>query len=331
MKNQFDFDLERIIAIIKEKHFKTVGLQFPEGFKRQAFSISEMLEEETGAGILISGNPCFGACDIDTTLSGKVDVMFHFGHSKMGNLKNVVFIETRSNVDVLPCVKTALPLLKTNKIGLITTVQHIHKLEEISGFLLENGKKGIAGKGDLRVNYPGQVLGCNFTAAHIDCEEYLYIGSGIFHPLGVAIATGKRVVAADPYLNQAAEVSPEKFLRKRSGYIAKSMDAKVFGIIVSSKSGQNRIDLARKLAQIGKEHGKKTQIIMMDLVTPDQLLAFKVDAYVNTACPRITIDDAERFHVPVLTPQEFEIVLGERKWESLVMDEILEDEMHELL
>ncbi|HEY6585742.1 MAG TPA: diphthamide biosynthesis enzyme Dph2 [Candidatus Methanoperedens sp.] len=331
MKNQFDFDLERIINIIKEKHFKTVGLQFPEGFKRQAFSISEILEERTGAGILISGNPCFGACDIDTTLSGKVEVMFHFGHSKMGNFDNVVFIETRSNVDILPCVKTALPLLTTNKIGLITTVQHIHKLEEISGFLLEHGKKGIMGKGDLRVSYPGQVLGCNFTAARVDCDEYLYIGSGIFHPLGVAIAPGKRVVAADPYLNLAIEVSPEKFLRKRSGYIAKSMDAKIFGIIVSSKSGQNRIDLAKKLAQIAREHGKKAQIIIMDLVTPEQLLAFKVDAYVNTACPRITIDDSERFHVPVLTPQEFEIVLGERMWDALVMDEILEDKMQELL
>ncbi|CAG0971067.1 hypothetical protein METP3_01492 [Methanosarcinales archaeon] len=331
MKNQFDFDLERIINIIKEKHFKTVGLQFPEGFKRQAFSISQMLEERTGAGILISGNPCFGACDIDTTLSGKVDVMFHFGHSKMGNFDNVVFIETRSNVDVLPCVKTALPLLAANKIGLITTVQHIHKLDEISSFLREIGMEGVSGKGDLRVSYPGQVLGCNFTAARVDCDEYLYIGSGIFHPLGVAIATGKRVVAADPYLNKAIEVSPEKFLRKRSGYIAKSMDAKVFGIIVSSKSGQNRIDLAKKLAQIAGEHGKKAQIIIMDLVTPEQLLAFKVDAYVNTACPRITIDDAERFHVPVLTPQEFEIVLGERMWDALVMDEILEDKMQELL
>lgn len=327
MKNQFDFDPGRIKEIIKKKHCKTVGLQFPEGFKRRAIMIASELEEDTGSDIIISGNPCFGACDIDTTLLGKVDVMFHFGHSKMGNFENVVFIEARSNVDVMQCVKIALPLFKTKNIGLITTVQHIHKLEEIAQFLDENGKKGISGKGDMRVSYPGQVLGCNFTAARIDCEEYLYIGSGIFHPLGVAIATGKRVVAADPYINQAIEVSPEKFMRKRSGYIAKSMDATVFGIIVSSKSGQNRIDLARKLSEMARRHGKKTQIIMMDLVTPEQLLAFKVDAYVNTACPRITIDDAERFHVPVLSPSEFEIVIGEKKWDSLEMDEILGDDV----
>ncbi len=327
MKNRFDFDIGRIKAIIKEKHCKTVGLQFPEGFKRQAFKIAEELEDDTGSNIIISGNPCFGACDIDTTLAGKVDIMFHFGHSKMGKFENVVFIEARSDVDVLQCVKIALPLFKTKNIGLITTVQHIHKLEEAAKFLDENGKKGIKGKGDLRISYPGQVLGCNFTAARLECEEYLYIGSGIFHPLGVAIATGKRVVAADPYMNKAIEVFTEKFMRKRSGYIAESMDAKVFGIIVSSKSGQNRMNLARKLSGIARMHGKKVQIIMIDLVTPEQLLAFKVDAYVNTACPRITIDDAERFHVPVLTPGEFEIVLGERKWDSLEMDEILGDEV----
>jgi 2-(3-amino-3-carboxypropyl)histidine synthase len=327
--SEFDFDLNRIIDTIKSKKYKTIGLQFPEGFKRKAVNIAKELENETGAGIIISGNPCFGACDIDTALAGKVDIMFHFGHSKMGKFDNVVFIEVRSNADVLPCIKLALPLLITTKIGLITTVQHIHKLGEVTNFLHENGIEAIPGKGDKRVSYPGQVLGCNFTAAHIDREEYLYIGSGIFHPLGVAIATGKIVVAADPYMNTAMVVSPEKFLRKRSGYIAKAMEEKVFGIIVSTKSGQNRIELANRLAGIAKNHGKYAYLIMMDLVTPDQLLAFKVDAYVNTACPRITIDDAERFHVPILTPQEFEIVIGERKWDDLKMDEILENDVQE--
>lgn len=322
---QFDFDLERIFKIIKEKNCKTAGLQFPEGLKRQAVNVAKEIEEKTNAGVIISGNPCFGACDVDTILAGMVDMLFHFGHAAMGEYDNVVFIEARSNIDVLPTVKTALPLLQTDRIGIITTVQHIHKLEEVSSFLKENGKEAVIGSGDARVKYPGQVLGCNFTAARIDCGEILYIGGGLFHPLGVAIATKKKVIAADPYLNRAVEVSPEKFLRQRSGYIARSIDAKVFGMIVSSKSGQGRIKLAQRLADVAKRHGLAAYIIMMDLVTPDQLLAFKVDAYVNTACPRITIDDAGRFHVPVLTPQEFEIVLGERKWEALEMDEILED------
>lgn len=322
---QFDFDLERVFKIITDKNCKKIGLQFPEGFKRRAIDIARNIEQKTQASVIISGNPCFGACDIDTFLAGSVDILFHFGHAGMGNYDNVVFIESRSNIDTLPAVKIALPMLKTRRIGIITTVQHVHKLKEISRFLRENGKEPVIGKGGLRVSYPGQVIGCNFTAARVDCEEYLYVGSGFFHPLGVTIATGKRTIAADPYLNKAVEVSAEKFLRKRGGYIAKSMDARVFGIIVSTKSGQNRMKLARRLEEIANKHGIEAHIIIMDLVTPEQLLAFKVDAYVNTACPRITIDDAERFHVPVLTPQEFEVVLGERKWEALEMDEILEE------
>jgi len=322
---QFDLDLGRVIGIIKDRNCKTVGLQFPEGLKRRAPGIAGDIEEKTGAHVIISGNPCFGACDIDTILAGRVDALFHFGHAGMGKYDNVVFIEARSNVDVVPAVMKAIPLLKNGKVGLITTVQHVHKLDEVCAVLKEHGKECVIGTGDGRVAYPGQVLGCNFTAARVDCEEILYLGSGIFHPLGVAIATGKKVIAADPYMNQAVEVAPEKFLRKRGGYIARAMDAAVFGIIVSTKSGQNRMELAMRLKALAEKHGKKGFIIEMELVIPEQLLAFRADAYVNTACPRITIDDAERFHAPVLTPQEFESALGERGIEDIEMDEIFQD------
>jgi 2-(3-amino-3-carboxypropyl)histidine synthase len=322
---QFDLGMERVISIIKEGNCKKVGIQLPEGLKRQAPGIVLEIEENTGADVVISGNPCFGACDIDTVLVERVDILFHFGHAGMGKHDKVVFIEARSKVDLVPVVRKAIALLKTGRIGLITTVQHVHKLDEVCAVLKEHGKEGVIGKGDMRVAYPGQVLGCNFTASRVDCEEILYIGNGFFHPLGVAIATGKRVIAADPYLNQVVEVVPEKFQRKRGGYIAKAMDADVFGIIVSTKSGQNRMELALELKALAQKHGKKCFIIEMDLVTPEQLLAFHADSYVNTACPRITIDDAERFHVPVLTPQEFECALGERGCENIVMDEIVQD------
>lgn len=322
---RFDIDMERVINIIKDRNCKTIGLQFPEGLKRRAHGLAEEIEKKTMASVIISGNPCFGACDIDTVLAARVDLLFHFGHAGMGKHDNVVFIEARSNVDVIPVVRKAISFLKTGRIGLITTVQHVHKMDEVCRVLKENGKECIIGRGDERVAYQGQVLGCNFKAARVDCEELLYVGSGFFHPLGVAIATGKRVIAADPYLDQAVEVAPEKFQRKRGGYIAKAMDAEVFGIIVSTKSGQNRMELALCLKALAQKHGMKCFMIEMDLVTPDQLLAFRADAYVNTACPRITIDDAERFHAPVLTPQEFESALGDRGIEDIEMDEIFQD------
>ncbi len=59
-----------------------------------------------------------------------------------------------------------------------------------------------------------------------------------------------------------------------------------------------------------------------DMITPESLAPFRMDAFVNTACPRIAIDNTAAFPVPVLTPVEFEVVIGARKWDDLVFDEI---------
>jgi 2-(3-amino-3-carboxypropyl)histidine synthase len=109
-------------------------------------------------------------------------------------------------------------------------------------------------------------------------------------------------------------------LRKRFAKIENSKTAQKFGILVSIKPGQNRKDLALKLKKLCEEKGKEAQIIVSDFIGPDKLLGFDVDAYVNTACPRIAIDDAGNYDKPMLTPEELEIVLGVRKWENYKLD-----------
>ncbi|MGP8322290.1 MAG: diphthamide biosynthesis enzyme Dph2 [Methanosarcinaceae archaeon] len=324
----FDFRIGHIIGIIIKSGAKVVGLQFPEGFKRLGPGISLEIEEATGASTIISGNPCFGACDIDAALVDSVDLMFHFGHAELDDTKlseNVYFIEARSNANISDVTEKALLKLRGRHIGLITTVQHVHKLGEVQEILERGGKKCVIGEGDSKIVYPGQVLGCNFSAARFkdpECDEYLYIGSGEFHPLGVSLATKKPVVIADPFINEVREAGNSRILRQRSAVVAKSLDATVFGILVSTKNGQNRMDLAIILKGLAKKHGMDAHILSMDMITPGQLLQFKVDAFVNTACPRLAVDEVGRFHAPVLTPQEFAIVLGENTWEELVFDEI---------
>lgn len=329
MNEAFDLKPDYIINVIKKTGAKFVGFQFPEGLKRKGPELAKKVEEATGAEIIISGDPCYGACDLDRTLLEQVDILFHFGHAELEDTKlseKVYFIETRSAIDIRPIVEKAVPELKGQIIGLITTVQHAHKLPDACAVLKANGKTCVIGRGDSRLAYPGQVLGCNFSAARDEvCNEYLYIGSGDFHPLGVALSTKKRVLAADPFSGEVREVDSSRILRQRSAVIAKSLDAEAFGIIVSSKNGQERLELASSLKALAKKHGKEAYLILIDLVTPDQLLQFKVDAFVNTACPRLAIDEVGRFPSPMLTPQEFEIVLGEREWENLVLDEITEE------
>lgn len=319
----FEFELGRVIATIEEKGAKKIGLQFPDGLRRSVLQMAKKIEERTGAIVLISGDHCHGACDVDEFLRREVDILFHFGHAEIEPMDKVTFIEVRSNAEVIPVLEQALKLLKGKKVGLITTVQHVHKLGEARDFLTKHGKTCIIGKGDSRIKHDGQILGCNFSAARIDVDEFIYIGSGNFHPFGVTLATSKRVIIADPMSNEVREVELGPILRQRHTIIAKALDAKTFGIIVSTKSAQTRMELAMKLQKNALRKGLEAHLISMDEVTPERLDSFKADAFVNTACPRIAIDDAALFKTPMLTPIEFEIVLGERDWSGIKFDEML--------
>src|SRR5271157_666800 len=311
------FDLLKILDVIKARNARTAGLQFPEGLKRQAPALAREIEEKSGALVIISGDPCYGACDIDEGLLDMVDVLFHFGHSRLSDDDRIVFMEYYHEVDVDRAVINALPLLG-RKVGVVTTVQHIHKLNEITRILMSADKEPIVAEGDSRIAYPGQVLGCNFSAVPGDVDSILYVGSGNFHPMGMKLANKVPVVAADPFTGEARLVDVDKVMKQRYAVMAKAMDAKKWGIIIGMKSGQQRLELAKHL----KELAGDAVLISIKEVTPERLLAFKVDAFVSTACPRIAIDEVGRFPAPVLTPVEFEMIKGLRKWEDLAFDEI---------
>jgi 2-(3-amino-3-carboxypropyl)histidine synthase len=311
------FDVANIIDIIKARNARTVGLQFPEGLKRQGPALAKEIEEKTGALAIISGDPCYGACDVDDGLLGMVDVLFHFGHSRISDDDRVVFMEYYHDVDVGRAVIEALPLLG-RKVGVVTTVQHIHKLGDIVKILTGAGKEPLISRGDSRIAYPGQVLGCNFSAVPDGIDSILFVGTGNFHPMGMRLARKVPVVAADPFTGEARLVDVDKIMKQRYAVMAKAMDAKKWGIIVGMKPGQQRLALAKRL----KELAGDAVLISIKEITPDRLLNFKVDAFVSTACPRIAIDEAGRFPAPVLTPVEFEMVKGIRKWEDLAFDEI---------
>lgn len=322
-----ELEIHEIIKKIKDLKAEKVGLQFPEGLKVHATKIAREIEQETGALVIISADPCYGACDVaDVDMLDSVDVLVHFGHKPLPIEYDlpVIFVDARSNMDVLGCVGKSIAMLEGyKKIGLVTTAQHLHQLDKIADLEI-NGKEIIMeeGVGTLK----GQILGCNFSAIKkVDVDAYLYVGSGNFHALGIKLFTDKPVIVADPYLGDAREIEEfaDRILRIRSARIAKAMDAKRFGIIVSTKKGQSRLELAKSLKTMLENEGREGFILLLDDVSPAILLPFmELDAFIMTACPRIAIDDSIMYKKPLLTPQELEIAIGIRKWEDYEIDEI---------
>jgi 2-(3-amino-3-carboxypropyl)histidine synthase len=306
-----------IIDRLKKRGAKRVALQFPEGLKRQSAMIAAALKD-AGFEVILSGDPCYGACDLALDTLFYADILVHFGHARLDDQPRVIFEQYHVDFDVA-VLKNILPFLKGENVRLVSTVQHTHLIPEMKLFLESAGISCTVAEGGGRTPERGQVLGCSFSSAKgCGADRILFVGTGLFHPVGIALATHKRVIALDPLTGSAQEVSGDALLRRRFAIMEKAKGAKKIGIIVSTKSSQQRMDRARQLALLSPI----AVIITMREVSPDELLNLGFDCYVNTACPRLAYDDQGRFPVPVLSPQEFEILCGVRTWDNYAVDEI---------
>ncbi len=310
-------DLSDLVRQLQERGAKRVALQFPAGLKRRAAEYTSALRE-AGFDIIISGDPCYGACDLALDTLASADVLVHVGHAPVDEQDRVIFLPYEVDFDVAVLEK-ALPLLKGKTTGLVTSVQHVHLVPAMESFLKKQGVDVRVADGRGRTPCRGQVLGCCFTAAkETGADQILFVGTGLFHPIGIALSTAARVVALDPLTGTVQDVSGEALLRRRFAVIERARGATSIGILVSTKSGQHRMGLARRLAALHPH----AVIVTMNEVSPDELLNLGFGCYVNTACPRLAYDDQVRFPVPVLSPQEFEILCGVRDWDQYTIDEI---------
>ena len=208
--------------------------------------------------------------------------------------------------------------LKGTKLGLVGSIQHLHLIFEYKEKLEAVGYEVEVPVGGARLSFPGQVLGCNYSGDSDEIGHYLFLGSGDFHPIGLVLHTGKPLAMLDPYTGGAEEMSferIERILRQRFGLIMSCDEAESFGILIGEKPGQMRRNLALRMKRKIEKHGKKGYLMALEHVGPELIDFYPVDAFVNTACPRIAIDDSVRYAKPLITPFELEVALGEKKWE----------------
>jgi 2-(3-amino-3-carboxypropyl)histidine synthase len=330
----FDFEEERIKQEIVKLGAKRVLLQLPEGLKPDGPRLAKVIER-MGVVPIISADPCYGACDLATAEAARlgIDLIIHFGHAKLLKHEQVptVYVEARATVTVAEAVEKSLSLLsKYGKIGLATTVQHVQTLDEAREILVRAGKTVVIGDAG-RVNYSGQVIGCDYSNVRSvanDVEAFLFIGGGRFHALGIALSTSKPTVIADPYENMAYSINEEaeKILKQRWASVEEAKHAENFGILVGLKLGQKRLDEALKIKEMAEKNGKTAFLFAIREVLPEVLMEFpSVDAYVNTACPRISLEAPAKFLKPVLTVNEFMVAVGESSWENLLQKGLFED------
>ncbi len=78
----YNLELSKAIKEIKENKASSVCIQLPDGLKPKAKEITDKIQAETNAKVLIWLGSCFGSCDIPIQITKKVDMLIHFGHSE---------------------------------------------------------------------------------------------------------------------------------------------------------------------------------------------------------------------------------------------------------
>ncbi len=190
-----------------------------------------------------------------------------------------VFIHAKSAVDVrLPAA--ALRKLPAS-IGVVCSIQHLHKMDDIKAQLPS-------------AIICGQVLGCNAwnTVSVADkVDAFLFVGSGVFHPIGVAMRTRKPVYCYNPFNQEFKQITDkdiERYEARKRGQVLKYLSAKRVGILVSIKAGQKNLGRAYALQQEARAAGKEAHVFACDTLEQRFLEDFNfIDCWVNTACPRI--------------------------------------------
>ena len=333
-----------MIELIRSRSYRSILAQIPEGLKREAKNLSQILSKETDTEVWIDGEPCFGACDhagIRAEALG-MDAVIHLGHAEIPSMDQtdsvpVHFFPVEMVMDeevFLEGLEDFLNSVDAKEIGLVSTVQHMDLLKKASDKLEEAGRQVHIGDPGPREAYGGQVLGCSFHSARSISESislYLYIGTGRFHPMGLYLTTKKPVWLLNPLSGKVSMFESgalDRFMRKRYAAITKAKEMiqsdQDLCIVVTTKPGQRRMGLARELEKIVIDSGYHATLVDIDLLDPMKIRSLGCKICCSTACPRIAVDDSDQYlleGITLLTPVELKIALGLMSWDDYELDE----------
>jgi len=301
-----------------------VALQFPEGLLLFACTIADILERFTDCDTVIMGDVTYGACCVDdfTARALGCDLMVHYGHSclvPIDSTKGIkmlyVFVDIK--LDGTHFLETVRHNFEPGaSLAIVSTIQFVATLQAVYQELCKDYKVEIP---QCKPLSPGEILGC--TAPRIkDKDAFIYLGDGRFHLEAVMIANPSiSAYRYDPYskIFSREYYDIEAMFKARKEAIRMASKGRKFGLILSTLGRQGSPKVLENLEGRFNKVGLEYVIVLMSEVFPDKLGLFEdVDAWVQVACPRLSIDWGYAFPKPLLSPYEASVVLQEIEWQS---------------
>ena len=301
------------------------------------------------------------------------DLLVHYGHSCLVPIQHTVvpclyvFVEITIDVPHLVECFHQTVLAENHKNGIVVkphvyllgTIQFRHALMEARRLLRSPPYEYEITIPQAKPLSPGEVLGCTSPvlakeavgeSAATKRAVVLFVADGRFHLESTMISNPhiSKFYRYDPYPKTLTDESYDHLKMKSIRYEAiekarlkirnkkEQPSSAVFGIILGTLGRQGNPALLTKLRQQITDHKLKSFVILASEITPSKLALFrtKVDAWVQIACPRLSVDWGHHLSgdstVPVLNPYELFCVLDStnKLWrvdESYPMDYYSQD------
>ncbi|GAB1609828.1 2-(3-amino-3-carboxypropyl)histidine synthase subunit 1-like [Argonauta hians] len=325
LPKNYNFEIHKSIWRIRFTESKRVALQFPEGLLIYACIISDIIKQFTEAETLIMGDVTYGACCIDdyTAKALGADFMIHYGHSCLVPITiteniNMLYVFVDIKIDNTHFVETVKYNIATDsRIALVSTIQFVTALQGVAEELRNTYHVIIP---QVKPLSPGEILGCTSPKLAEDIDALIYLGDGRFHLESVMIANPHiTAYRYDPYSKVFSKEHYDhtKMKEIRHDAINTASKAQTIGMILGTLGRQGSPKILQTLQESLKNAGKRYFTVLLSEIYPDKLKLFhNVDAWVQVACPRLSIDWGMAFEKPVLTPYEMSVALKQVSWQD---------------
>ncbi len=135
-----------------------------------------------------------------------------------------------------------------------------------------------------------QVLGCSQPKLPKNTKAVLLIGSGRFHAVSLAYETKLPIYILEKnQLTKVSEKDIELYEKKNKASYVKFLNANNVGILISTKPGQENL---QKALNLKKKLKKNSYLFISNAINIHEFENFGLDAWVNTACPRLDMDSS---------------------------------------
>ena len=287
---------------------------------------------------MVLGDVTYGACCVDDlgAVALGADFLVHYGHSCLVPVDSTripclyVFVDIRFDAAHLQaCVRDTFPA--NARLALAGTIQFTSAVHATRAALaadypsLQVPQVRAACFSTLpappscpplqsKPLSPGEVLGCTAPVVSDATDAIVFVADGRFHLEAIMIANPRvpsyrydpfsRVFTREEYDHVGMQAA-------RRAAIESARGASSFGVILGTLGRQGNPAILDHVCARLSARATPFTVVLLSEISPAKLASLRgPDAWVQIACPRLSIDWGEAFGAPVLTPYEAEVALG---------------------